>query len=266
MTSLAQALSSVHVAPGSLAIFWLGQAGFAFKTPGSELIYIDAYLSNMCETILGGGVMSKRLIPPPLQPTEIVSGLMVSTHAHQDHNDEESIAIIARNSPQVNFAGPVSCMRVQEKLAIKAERMHLLVVGNTYAYEGFLLRPVYADHGDLEPDAVGIVLEADGITVYHTGDTSYCPERMEEVVNLKPDIIIPCINGAYGNLNAIEAARLANDVGAKVAIPSHFWFFIGQNTSADATPAAFLEACENFAPHTKPVILMVGEPYIYRKD
>jgi len=265
MTSMAQALSSIDVAPGTLAMFWLGQAGFAFKTPGGELIYIDAYLSNMSETAAGGDVMSKRLIPPPLQATEIVSGLMVSTHAHDDHNDEESIAIIARNSPQVRFAGPVSCVRVQEKLGINAERMHLLSVGNTYAYEGFLLRPVYADHGDSEPDAVGIVLEADGIRVYHTGDTSYCPERMEEVINLKPDIIIPCINGAYGNLNAIEAARLANDVGAKVAIPSHFWLFIGQNTRADATPAAFLEACQKFAPHTEPVILMVGEPYIYQK-
>ena len=30
--------------------------------------------------------------------------------------------------------------------------------------------------------AVGIVLEADGIKVYHTGDTSYCPEKMEEVI------------------------------------------------------------------------------------
>ena len=112
MTSVAQALSSIDVAPGTLAMFWLGQAGFAFKTSGGELIYVDAYLSNMSETAAGGDVMCKRLIPSPLQPTEIVSGLMVSTHAHDDHNDEESIAIIARSSPQVNFAGPVSCVRV----------------------------------------------------------------------------------------------------------------------------------------------------------
>ena len=265
MTRLAATIASLKVDSGSLAIIWLGQAGFAFKTSNNQLIFIDAYLSNMCQT-LPDDVSSKRLIPAPLEATEIVSGLMVSTHAHADHCDEESIAIIARNAPHVHFGGPVSCMRTLKKLKIPEKRIHPLTVGKIFRFHEVSLHAVYADHGHSEPQAVGIVLEADGIRVYHAGDTSYCPEEMAEVISLKPDIIIPCINGTYGNLNGIEAARLARDVGARVAIPCHFWFFVGQNLKAEGQPAAFLGACKEFAPQTTPVILMVSEPYVFTKQ
>ena len=265
MSSLAATIASLKVEPGGLAIFWLGQAGFVFKTSSNQLIFIDAYLSNMCQT-LPSDVMSKRLIPSPLKATEILSGLMVSTHAHQDHHDEESIAIIARNAPGVHFGGPASCIQALKKLDVPEKRRHLLTVGSISQFPGFSLRAVYANHGESEPKAIGIVLEADGIKVYHTGDTNYCLKHMEEIISLKPDIIIPCINGTYGNLNAIEAARLASDVGAKVAIPCHFWFFVAQNTRAEGQPAAFLSACKEFAPQTIPLILMVSEPYIFKKE
>lgn len=264
MTRLATTIASLKVDSGSLAIIWLGQAGFVFKTSNNQLIFMDAYLSNMDQTT-PDDVGSKRLIPAPLEATEIASGLMLSTHAHLDHCDEESIAIIARNAPHVHFGGPVSCMRVLKKLNVSQKRMHLLTVGDIFRLQGVSLHAVYADHGQSEPEAVGIVLEADGIRVYHTGDTSYCPEKMAEVISLKPDIIIPCINGTYGNLDGIEAARLARDVGARVAIPCHFWFFISQNLKAEGQPAAFLGACEEFAPQTTPLILMVSEPYVFTK-
>ena len=265
MTRLADTIAACEVRRGSLAIFWLGQAGFAFKTATGQLIFIDAYLSNMCETTLAGGVMSKRMIPPPLLASEITHGVMASTHAHQDHHDEETISRVAANAPHVQFAGPISCIRSLKEHGIPGDRQHMLSAGDVRQFDGFSLRAVYADHGNLEPDGVGIVLESEGIKIYHTGDTCYCPERMREVIGLKPDVIIPCINGTFGNLNGIEAARLAADVGANVAIPAHFWFFVGQNLKAEGTPAAFLQACQKHAPRTEPVILCVSEPYLYGK-
>ncbi len=263
MTQLAETLASLAVAPRSIAICWLGQAGFVFKTADNQLIYVDAYLSNYCEKMPGNEILTKRLIPAPLEASEIGQGLVISTHAHEDHLDPETISVIAENAPEVEFAGPASCIRQMEKLGVPTERMHLMREGNTCDFDGFSLRAVFADHGQLEPDALGVVLESEGIRVYHTGDTSYCPEKMAEVIDLKPDVIIPCINGTYGNLSAFEAARLANDVGAKVAIPSHYWFFIVQNTRGDCTPNTFLEACAELAPQTTPAILGVGELYMY---
>ena len=266
MHRLWKTISDMRVPRRSLAVFWLGQAGFAFKTPGGRLIFIDAYLSNMCETTEGGNILSKRLFPSLLKPEELTRGIMASTHAHEDHLDEESVALIAESSSAVRFAGPASSIRTLERLGVQADRTHLLKEGSVCEFDGFSIRAVHADHGDSEPDAVGIVLDADGTRVYHTGDTSYCPERMEQVIELKPDVIIPCINGAFGNLNAVEAARLCHDVGATVAIPCHFWMFICQNTTAEGTPAGFLEACRELAPGTEPVILTAGEPYVFTES
>jgi L-ascorbate 6-phosphate lactonase len=266
MQRLAEAMVSLRIEPGSLAIFWLGQAGFAFKTSRGQLIFIDAYLSNTCETLPNGGIGSRRLIPTPLEASEVTSGLMVGTHEHQDHFDDDSLVFIARNAPAVRFAGSVSCLRSLKRLGIPLERATLLEAGHVQAFDGFTLRAVFADHGASEPEAIGLVLEVDGLKVYHTGDTSYRPEMMGEVMALKPDIIIPCINGTFGNLNALEAARLAADVGARVAIPCHFWMFIGQNLLAEGMPAAFLEACKRLAPHVTPVLPMIAAPTIYTRS
>ena len=262
--SLAQTLETTKLEKGEVALFWLGQAGFAVKTSAEQLIFIDAYLSRFCENVEGHEVSSKRLMETPLEADEITRGLMVATHCHEDHLDRESIVRIAERSPLVHFAGPISCVRAMESDRIPAERIHLLEVDKVNRFEGFELRAVYADHGEAEPDAVGVVVEVDGMRIYHTGDTCYCPDRMGQAIEMRPDIIIACINGAYGNMNSVEAARLARNVGAKAAIPCHFWLFITQNINPQGTPMTFWEACQQYAPSTRPVFLRVGEPFVYR--
>jgi L-ascorbate 6-phosphate lactonase len=75
------------------------------------------------------------------------------------------------------------------------------------------------------------------------------------------DIILPPINGAYGNLNSVDAARLVRDSGAQIAIPCHFWMFALHY----GNPAEFLEACQAFAPQAQPVLLTQGEMFLYQK-
>jgi len=263
--SLAQILKTTQLEKGEVALFWLGQAGFAIKTSDEQLIFIDAYLSRFCENREGHEVTSKRLIEAPLEAHEITRGLMVATHCHEDHLDIEAIRSIAERSPLVHFAGPISCVRAMGRDCPSAERIHLLELEKTNRFDGFDLLAVYADHGEAEPDAVGVVIEIDGMRIYHTGDTCYCPDRMRRVIEMRPDIIIPCINGVYGNMNSVEAARLAHEVGANAAIPCHFWLFIGQNTHPQGTPMAFWEACQQYAPTTRPVFLRVAEPFVYRR-
>jgi len=40
-------VQATQVPVGHLAIFWLGQAGFVYKTPANRVIYIDPYLSDL---------------------------------------------------------------------------------------------------------------------------------------------------------------------------------------------------------------------------
>jgi L-ascorbate metabolism protein UlaG (beta-lactamase superfamily) len=58
-----------------------------------------------------------------------------------------------------------------------------------------------------------------------------------------------------GNLSGPEAAQLAHDIGAKLAIPCHFEMF-EFNT---ATPDAFVEACRRLGQGFR--ILSCGERY-----
>ena len=267
MTDLGNRINSLPVEPHSVAIFWLAQAGFAIKTSSGEVIYIDAYLSDMCETTLAGGLGSKRLMPPPMEISEITSGVMASTHMHQDHNDEEAVEIVAKKSSDVQFVGPVSSFNRLKDIGIPEDRIHQVDAGDVYKFSGGRLRGVYADHGEGEPDAIGYIVETDdGLRVYHTGDTCYCPERMEEAIQLRPDVMIGAINGTFGNMDGIEAAQLAADVGAKVAIPCHFWMFIVQNQSATGTPKVFVDACEDHAPNALPVLMRVGEHIVVSKN
>lgn len=52
------------------------------------------------------------------------------------------------------------------KLGVSNERMRLLKDGQTYNFDDFSLAVVYADHSQLEPDAIGVVVETDGVRVY----------------------------------------------------------------------------------------------------
>ncbi len=60
------------------------------------------------------------------------------------------------------------------------------------------------------------------------------------------DLAIVPINGKLGNVDAVEAARLAQQAGAKLAVPCHYDMF----TFNTATPEQFIAQCEK-----------IGQPY-----
>ena len=90
------------VPSGSLGIWWLGQAGFAFKTPAGKVIYLDPYLSDAVERLFG----FKRLSPPAIAAEEVRADLVLITHEHADHLDIDALPLIARNNPACRFAAP----------------------------------------------------------------------------------------------------------------------------------------------------------------
>ncbi len=256
MINLKVTIEKTEISRGSLGIFWLGQAGFAFKTSAGKIIYLDPYLSDAAERLHG----FKRIMPSPIAPKDVIADLVISTHEHVDHFDIDAIPEIAQKNRPV-FAGPIECVHICQKMNISNERIFFLNKETDLDFGSFQVFGVPAFHGELAPDAIGVILDFDGIRVYHTGDTAYYPEQMQKAIELKPDILIPPINGKFGNLNADEAARLAHDVRAKIVIPSHFWMFIEHN----GDPGAFVEACRKYAPEVQPLVMSQGERYIHVK-
>jgi L-ascorbate 6-phosphate lactonase len=256
MSQLAAAIANRDVPERSLAIYWLCQAGFAFKTSRGQIIYIDPYLSDVVERVVG----FKRMMPSPIASADVVADLIICTHEHLDHMDTDALPIIAQN-PRTHFAGPVECMKFFEESRIPAERCHLLEEGQTIAMADFTVKGVYADHGELSLDALGVILDFDGIRVYHTGDTAYRPAEFQPAIEMRSDVLLPCINGVFGNMNAREAAQLTQLIAPSLVFPTHFWLFVEQN----GDPRQFLELCSQLAPGVKAPVIKPGEEYMFHK-
>ena len=261
MGQLARRIQETTVEPGSLAIFWISQAGFVFKTPTGTVIYVDPYLSNCVARLLPTyGYGFKRIMGTPIESEEVEADFVISSHSHPDHFDYDAIPILAKN-PRIHFVGAPDCQAEYQKLGIPEDRYTICEEGQTFDFGDFSLTGVYADHGESAPEALGILLTVGGIKVWHVGDTAYRPDKWQDIFEMKVDVILPPINGAFGNLDSIQAAKLAGDAGAKIAIPCHFWMFVEHN----GDPAQFMEGCKEHAPEVKPLLMTQGELFVYQK-
>ena len=95
----------LDVPQSAVGMWWLGQAGFVFKTPAGKVIYLDPYLSDAAERLFG----FKRLSLPPITAEEVRADLLVITHEHADHMDPDAIPIIAKGNPGCRFAASEGC-------------------------------------------------------------------------------------------------------------------------------------------------------------
>ena len=201
-------------------ITWLGQAGYILDF-GCCRGCIDPYLSNTVEEIEG----MKRMVPVPVKPEELDVDYILFTHDHLDHFDQVSICRLAHRP--ITFMGPGSCIGKLEECGIhnntRLERYQQTVVGGRIT-----LRAAYACH---TRDSIGLLFQDKGNDtggLYITGDTEYT-EKLTEIKSYAPDAMIVCINGKLGNMDYRSAARLAQEIGVKTAIPCHYGMF-GENT------------------------------------
>ena len=255
--NLQNKIENVEISKNEIAIFWLGQAGFLIKDEFGRMVAVDPYLTDCGYRMKG----FKRLSPKLLSPESLHADYYITTHLHFDHFDFDAIPIIAKNS-NAKFYGPITCYNEMLKIGIDISRVNLLEEGTAIEDEGIKILPVYADHGDLAPDAVGIFLEMGSHKIYFSGDTAYRPEKVKNVAILKPDIAILSVNGAFGNLNGEEGAKLAHLVGAKIAIPCHLWTF--REHGGDLS--GFEKYMEEIAPNCKPYFMYQGECLILKSE
>lgn len=258
MNNLAKEIAATEVSDNSVHLWWLAQAGFVFKTHDAQVVYVDPYLSDAIERLHG----FKRMSLPPITSEEVKADLVINTHEHEDHFDPDTVPVIARNNPLCKFAGSVSCGELYERSDINAERYTLLEPDKSYTIGGVTIHTARADHGDYAPTAVALLLDFGGVRVFYTGDTSLRPQWFKTFCSMKPDVLLPCINGNFGNMNHIDAALLTQQVNPQTVIPCHFWMFLEHG----GDPAAFVYACKYFCPEISVVILKPGEGIVCQKQ
>ena len=89
-----------------------------------------------------------------------------------------------------------------------------------------------------------------------SGDSSWRSDFFKPLYALGLDVCIPCINGGFGNMSHVDAAKMVGESGASVAVPCHFWTFAEQGAG---DPMGFLDACRREAPTVRAELLTPGE-------
>ena len=250
MKNLATELLTATVPEGRVGVFFLGQAGFVLKTPSGKTIAVDPYLSNCCERYFG----FKRLMPYILDANEVIFDYLVASHAHYDHFDPDSVPVLLGNG-KTEFLGALDTKAECERLGI-SQRTRFLAVGDKVSLEeNATLTAVRCDHGQDTPHAIGLLFEIAGKRIYMMGDTAYRPDWLTDEAIQGTDLLILPINGAFGNLDAEQAARVAQALTPKMAVPCHYWNFAQHFGS----PFDFMEQMKERCPEVPYTLMRQGE-------
>jgi L-ascorbate metabolism protein UlaG (beta-lactamase superfamily) len=245
-----------------LHVWWLGQSGFLVCLAGECLLF-DPYLSDSltrkyASTDKPHVRMTARVVDPArLDFLRVVT----SSHNHTDHFDAETLKPILAANPETKLMLAAANTRfAAERLGADAAARFVPLADGERAMVGpFQFEAVPAAHEQLSPEFAGFIVNAGRFTIYHSGDTVMFPGMVERLRPFKIDLALLPINGraperrVSGNLDAIEAVRLAHAIGARWVVPCHYEMF-EFNT---ASPAPFAAECARIGQQC--AILRAGE-------
>lgn len=234
-------------AEGRARLWWLGQSGFLVCTKEATVLF-DPYLSDsLTKKYAGTDKPHTRITERVIEP-ECLQGIDVitSSHTHTDHLDAETLQPLLATNPQAKLLIPrANRTFVLERLRKVAASLVELDAGESVRVAGVTFHGIAAAHNTVERDEhdhcrfLGFVAQLAGRTIYHSGDTLLHDELIPSLLRFKIDVAILPINGnkperrVAGNLNGCEAAQLAWDIKARVAIPHHFDMFEFNTASPD---------------------------------
>jgi len=226
--------------PGALHLWWLGQSGFLVKLDEHYLL-LDPYLSDsLTEKYQGTPTPHVRMTRRVVDPARLgFVDVVTSSHGHTDHLDPVTLHALRPRA--------LVCPAGLRDLALeRAEVVPQVVdVDETVAVGGFRFTGLRADH-DVPGGALGFVVECGLWTLYHSGDTAAYSGLGQRLRPFTLDIALLPINGQLGNMDGGEAARVAKEAGARLAIPCHYDMFEFNTAAPDdfvATCASLEQPC-----------------------
>jgi L-ascorbate metabolism protein UlaG (beta-lactamase superfamily) len=154
--------------------------------------------------------------------------VILITHAHSDHFQPREIErlsgaatkTVAPHDVARELSGDVSAVAPGDAIEVSGIRVQTVPAYN-----------VHPDRLDMHPKAnrwVGYILELDGKSYYHAGDTDHVPE-LDEV---RTDVAFLPIGGTY-TMEPAEAAGLAKSISPQIAVPMHYGFVVGSPKDAE---------------------------------
>jgi L-ascorbate metabolism protein UlaG (beta-lactamase superfamily) len=215
-----------------MEITWLGHSGVKIK--GSKTIFIDPFLTgNPVATIA------------PEDITE--ADILVVTHDHGDHISD-AFSICKNTNATLVTIHEIAVEAEDE--GITAEGMN---IGGTVEVSGIKVHMVQALHSAGKGDPTGVVIELDGKSIYHAGDTGLTYDMKLIGEFFHPDLSFIPIGDRY-TMGVNSASKAVEFTGTKKVIPIHYNTF----PLVEADPEEFKRKVGDRA---EVIVLNPGETY-----
>ncbi|MFQ5951354.1 MAG: MBL fold metallo-hydrolase [Candidatus Geothermarchaeales archaeon] len=195
-----------------LSFYWLGHDGFRIEN--HVTIYFDPY---------------------QLEGPQKRGDIVFVTHDHFDHLSIDDLKKVV--SEETTIVTVQHC--VDELRKLKSKEVAVVDPGQEAEVLGVRIKAIPAYNVNKfrapgqpfhpkEYGGAGYLVEIDGVTIYHAGDTDVIPD-ME---GLEPEVALLPVSGTYV-MTPQEAAEAAEKIRPKVAIPMHFASIVGSWKEAE---------------------------------
>jgi L-ascorbate 6-phosphate lactonase len=274
-------IASTRPRPGEVAIWWLGQSGYAIRTT-SAIFYVDLYLSEYLTVKYANTEKPHiRITRAPIRGSELTEvDWLFATHKHSDHLDPETVPQIFNVSPRARLVLPAAAVEHAVSLGLDRKRLVPTRGDETIQIGPLKVHSIPSAHPNLdytEQDGypfLGYIFQVDDLTLYHSGDTLVYPGLAERLKRFSADghgidIAFLPINGTSarlealkiaGNMGAQEAVALAREVGIGLVIPYHYDMFTFNTADVRDFEAVATNAVQPYA------VLRCGERFCWRRQ
>jgi L-ascorbate metabolism protein UlaG (beta-lactamase superfamily) len=204
-----------------MELTWLGHASFRLDA-GGKRIYVDPFLNGNPKC-------------PEGEQTPERADIVALTHGHGDHVGDT--AAIAKQ----HGATVIAPVELADRLGSQGvENVKDPNKGGTVEIDGVRFTMTHAQHSSSDNDGnytgepCGIVVRAEGKTIYFAGDTNVFGD-METVIGrlYKPDVAVLPIGDHY-TMGPEEAALAVELLGVKRVVPCHWGTFPALTGTPDA--------------------------------
>lgn len=184
-----------------VSLKWLGHAAWLIKFKEATVL-IDPFLSGN---------------PNAAVKQEEMKGIdfILVTHTHSDHVGD-AFTIAKREKSKI--IGMFELYEMAAKEGVDSSQLSGMNKGNMVDFGKIKVALTHADHSGEE---CGIVVSADGKTIYHAGDTALFRDMKTLQELYKPDVALLPIGG-YFTMGPVEAAKAVEWLKPKIAVPMHY--------------------------------------------
>ena len=214
---------------------WLGHAAFRIEI-ANKIVLVDPFLNGNPASVVKASEITR-------------ADIVYVTHDHGDHLGD-AFDICKRTN--ATFVAAVELAEYARQNGV--QDVVGLNIGGGFTVKGVKLTVVQALHTASRATPTGVIIEGEGKTIYHAGDTGLFGDMglFRELYGL--DLALIPIGGYY-TMGAKEAAIAVKLLRPKAVIPMHYGTFPVLAKSADE----FVKFVKEKTPNVKVLVLKPGE-------